>query len=100
MGKKKTGALAFPKRNEKSLRITKRLFNYLAFFVAAFFSAFGAFGAAALGATLAGLDFPKEPAAIFPFFVLISPRPIILILTVIKKARYRCILLLKCFEGS
>ena len=36
---------------------------------------------AALGAafflTLAGLDFPKEALAILPFFVLMSPRPMI-----------------------
>jgi hypothetical protein len=38
---------------------------------------FSAFGLCFLTG-LAGLDFPKDALAIFPFFVLISPRPIVL----------------------
>ena len=41
--------------------------NYLVFFAAAFFAAVFVF---------AGLVLPKLPAKVFPFLVLISPRPI------------------------
>ena len=40
---------------------------YYAFLATAFLTGF-----------LAGLELPKEPLAILPFFVLISPRPIII----------------------
>jgi hypothetical protein len=70
--------------------------NYFAFFSAAF----SALGAATFVAGFAALVFPKDPAKILPFFVLISPRPmlyVVLIFKIIKKARYRWILLSKCF---
>jgi hypothetical protein len=51
--------------NHKS-QIINQKFPY-AFFLAAFLAA---------AAGLAGLVLPKEPLNIFPFFVLISPRPI------------------------
>ena len=54
-------------------------------FIYAFFLATTAFLAG-----LATLTFPKEPAKIFPFFVLISPRPIInLFLYFLELQRYK-----------
>jgi len=52
----------------------KKQDSYFAFLGAAFFAG----AAAAFVAVLAGLDLPKLPANIFPFFVLISPRHIII----------------------
>jgi hypothetical protein len=54
--------------------------NYFAFFSAVF----SAFGAATFVAGFAALVFPKDPAKILPFFVLISPRPILLLFYFLK----------------
>lgn len=52
-----------------------------------FFASF--LGAAFLAAGFAGLALPKLPAKVFPFLVLISPRPIYGSLSVgLKKARH------------
>jgi hypothetical protein len=49
-----------------------------------FYQASLVFGAAVFFAGLDGLDLPKDPLVILPFFVLISPRPIYYLFLVFK----------------
>jgi hypothetical protein len=61
-----------------ALNRTSGIAHSYAFFLAAFLGAAASVATVTVFvAALAGLLLPNEPAKIFPFFVLISPRPII-----------------------
>ena len=51
------------------------------------YTVFFSTAAVAFFAGLAGLDFPNEPLAILPFFVLISPRPMLVFLMMLNKIK-------------
>jgi hypothetical protein len=73
MENKPIGAIVIDKLNGiQSTYQFKRFKNY-AFFSAAFLAA----NAFTVAADFAGLVLPKLPANVFPFFVLMSPRPIL-----------------------